>query len=90
MLVGHHGLFSLTPVWVLAAAGMVAGVDSHTVAEAVQRRKRRSAFPWFVQPLALVLSVVVVGFYLVQRSRQLRRLDQGLRWLMWLTPIWLT
>lgn len=46
-------------------------------------------FPWFVQPLGLALTVVVVGFYLV-KSDNYGGFTNGLRWLMWLTPIWLT
>ena len=85
VLVGHHGVFSLTPIWMLAAAAMGMGVwrlraaNPHAV----------GALPRFVQPLALALSVVVIGFYLY-RSDNYGGFTNGLRWLMWLTPLWLT
>ena len=51
--------------------------------------KEKTDFPWFVQPLGLALTVVVVGFYLF-KSDNYGGFTNGLRWLMWLTPIWLT
>ncbi len=87
VLVGHHGVFSLTPIWLLAAAAMVRGLR--------RLRFRDPAappapdLPWFVQPLGLALSVVVIGFYLYSTDNY-GGWTNGLRWLMWLTPIWLT
>lgn len=89
ILVGHHGLFTLTPIWMLALAGMIGG--SLRIG-AIWRQaffRETGAFPWFVQPLGLALTVVVVGFYLV-KSDNYGGFSNGLRWLMWLTPIWLT
>ncbi len=84
VLVGHHGIFSLTPIWLLALAAMIVGLwkvrDANPQAGGV---------PWFVPPLGLLLSVVVVGFYLY-RSDNYGGWTNGLRWLMWLTPVWLT
>jgi hypothetical protein len=89
VLVGHHGLFSLTPIWLLAVAAMIAGC--WRVRELWRQATLREAgdFPWFVQPLGLALTVVVVAFYLV-KSDNYGGFTNGLRWLMWLTPIWLT
>lgn len=89
VLVGHHGLFSLTPIWLLALAGMIAG--SWKVRSLWRQALFRETgdFPWFVQPLGLALLVVVVGFYLF-KSANYGGFTNGLRWLMWLTPIWLT
>jgi hypothetical protein len=82
VLVGHHGWFSLTPIWLLALAAMVVGLVP-------RRADAKPRLPWFVQPLALALSIVVIGFYLA-RSDNYGGWTNGLRWLMWLTPIWLT
>jgi hypothetical protein len=91
VLVGHHGWFSLTPIWVLAAAAMVAAVARLGVSRsaAPPANPQAGEFPQFVQPLALALSIVVIGFYLY-RSDNYGGFTKGLRWLMWLTPIWLT
>jgi hypothetical protein len=92
LMLGHHGLFALTPLWLLAAGAMVIG--SARVG-ALWRSARRPAeappgeLPWFVQPLGLLLTVVVIGFYLV-KSDNYGGWTNGPRWLMWLTPIWLT
>ena len=83
VLVGHHGLFTLTPIWILALAAMFVGCWRQTLFH------KPSDFPWFIQPLGLALTVVVIGFYLV-KSDNYGGYSNGLRWLMWLTPIWLT
>ena len=51
--------------------------------------RERDDFPWFVQPVGLALMIVVVGFYLF-KSDNYGGFTNGLRWLMWLTPFWLT
>lgn len=83
LLLGHHGLFSLTPIWLLAFVAMLAGCWRVLIRET-------SDFPWFVQPLGLALSVVVIAFFIGIDSRNYGGFTNGLRWLMWLTPIWLT
>jgi hypothetical protein len=70
VLIGHHGLFSLTPIWALAFLGML-------------RMKNVLA------ALTLALSIVVVGFYLAVESRNYGGWTSGLRWLIWLSPLWL-
>lgn len=101
VLVGHHGLLSLTPLWLLALVPMVAGTlylrrrlhqpeasapDTASVAHASGAYGQ--ALPWFIPPLTLALTVVVVGFYLV-KSNNYGGNTNGLRWLMWLSPLWL-
>jgi hypothetical protein len=93
VLLGHHGLFSLSPIWLLAVAGMVIGV------RALRRREPEATVPrveeeapsdaWnVIAGLTLLLTAVVVGFYLV-KSDNYGGWTAGLRWLMWLTPLWL-
>ena len=89
ILVGHHGLFTLTPIWLLALIAMVAGCWRIGALWRQALFKEYRDFPWFVQPLGLALTVVVVAFYLV-KSDNYGGFANGLRWLMWLTPIWLT
>jgi hypothetical protein len=96
VLVGHHGLFSLSPIWLLAVAGMVSGCLAWRRAgpeTAIPPPDTSSApgstpLPAWVCPLTLLLTVVVVGFYLV-KSDNYGGWTSGLRWLMWLTPLWL-
>ncbi len=79
VLIGHHGLFSLTPIWLLSAAGCIfwfRNGDSSRRGLAV---------------ITLVTTFVVIGFYL-SRGQIDRNYGGGtccLRWLLWLTPLWL-
>jgi hypothetical protein len=92
---GHHGLFSLSPIYWLTAAGLIIGlihwrrkampVPDH---EAGRAGNPPSRLPGFVFPLTLFLSMVVIGFYLIKTDNY-GGWSNGLRWLMWLTPFWL-
>jgi hypothetical protein len=97
LLLGHHGLFSLTPLWLLALGPMVGGL-SHLRKNWQYARQPTSSHdalsltepgrPWFLAPLALAVTVVVVGFYALA-SDNYGGFTVGPRWLMWLTPLWL-
>jgi hypothetical protein len=89
VLVGHHGLFTTSPIWLLAVRAMLAGCWHFRALWRQALFKEAGDFPWFVQPVGLALTVVVVGFYLV-KSDNYGGYTNGLRWLMWLAPIWLT
>ncbi len=76
---GHHGVFSLTPVWLLAVAGMIAlvvGRNSNMRGLAI---------------LVAIASVVVLGFYLSrpQIDRTYGGWTTGLRWMFWFAPLWI-
>jgi hypothetical protein len=76
--VGHHGLFSLTPLWILSIPGCVV----------LARRADGRHLAW----LAAQVSVVTVGFYcfmLLARDRNYGGMTSGLRWTFWLIPLWL-
>jgi hypothetical protein len=79
-LVGHHGVFSLTPVWILSVWGLalwLAGGTSH------QRR--------LAAGIAL-LSLVCLTFYVGLRPQDDRNyggMTSGFRWVFWLAPLWL-
>jgi hypothetical protein len=79
LLLGHHGLFSLTPVFLLSLAGI-----------ALQLRHLRDvgALPvaTLLAAMTLMLTVTVVGFYVVKTSNY-GGWTSGPRWLMWLTPL---
>ena len=78
-LVGHHGLFSLTPIWLLTLAGLWIGLRG--------RDPDWRGLSW----AALLISVVVIGFYLSrpQIDRNYGGVTCCLRWLLWLAPLWL-
>lgn len=76
-LIGHHGIFSLSPIWLLSVAGI--GVWS------ARRDRRDLAFG------IATLSLVVYGFYLGQATihRNYGGTTSGLRWMFWFAPLWL-
>jgi hypothetical protein len=93
---GHHGIFSLTPVWLLALAGLVFGVFSRARSDQAATPGPEPGGLWrrwgarrTIALLTLVVSVVVVGFYLGYAPRNYGGWTLGPRWLMWLTPLWL-
>jgi hypothetical protein len=85
VLLGHHGFFSLTPIFLLSLAGMLAA--GRLQAGGGRRPPEvEAAWPRFAL-LTLLLSAVVIGFYLV-KSDNYGGWTNGPRWLMWLTPFW--
>jgi hypothetical protein len=90
LLVGHHGWFSLTPVWLLAAVGLVTlGIRSASdLKKLVSRGKGSPWTPPLFAGMTLAVSVVVIGFYVV-RTNNYGGSTSGPRWLFWLTPLWL-
>ena len=105
LLVGHHGVFSLTPVFALTVVGFALALFSRpsrtgaadTEATSQQgkapvRDGRLNAhpLPLVFYLLILAVSLVVVGYYiLVAPARNYGGFSNGPRWLMWLTPLWL-
>ena len=80
ILVGHHGIFSLTPLWILSVAGLIIWL--------LPGRDRR------LQQLALLIgltSVVCLAFYLSrpEHHRNYGGMTCGLRWMFWFAPLWL-
>ena len=76
-IVGHHGIVSLTPVWLLGLWGLALWW-------------RRPGGRELSAMIAL-LSVVVLAFYLSrpQGDRNYGGMTSGLRWMFWLAPLWL-
>jgi hypothetical protein len=98
VLVGHHGLFSLSPIWLFAVAGMLVAVRHRHSLRAPPSADADSGAPaptsrselTLIGGMTLVLTVVVVGFYLFfSGSYNYGGWTNGLRWLMWLSPLWL-
>jgi hypothetical protein len=87
VLVGHHGLFSLSPIFLFAVAGMLSGLTKQRGPMGEKRPDLR-----MVAVLTLFLTTIVLGFYIVfvdVRTHNYGGWTSGLRWLLWLTPFWL-
>lgn len=79
LTLGHHGVFSLTPVFLYAFWGLF----SLFSARGARLRLRGPA------AAALGLTLVVFVFYLFNGTRNYGGSTQGARWLFWLFPLWL-
>jgi hypothetical protein len=79
-LVGHHGIFSLTPAWLLTVAGWaIAARRGHP-------DQRRLALA------TALLTVACLVFYIglrPQLDRNYGGMTSGLRWMFWFAPLWL-
>jgi hypothetical protein len=80
VLVGHHGIFSLTPIWLLSVAGICLSLWPG------QDRRLRQ---WAV--LIGGVSLICIVFYLFRPlgERNYGGMTSGFRWVFWLAPLWL-
>lgn len=79
-LIGHHGIFSLTPIWLLSVAGMLMWLRS----SASWRRE--------IAILVGIVSIVCVVFFTGMRPQDDRNyggMTSGFRWMFWCAPLWL-
>jgi hypothetical protein len=98
LLEGHHGLFSLSPIYLIGLASLFCGPRScagpgRKDPEPGRDRGSRLRPPHLpglrlVVGLTLFLTLVVVGFYVI-KSDNYGGLTSGPRWFFWLTPFWL-
>lgn len=79
VLVGHHGIYSLTPMWLLSGAGLLMALG------------QRDAAVRTMAAAILAVSLVCVAFYLLRplEDRNYGGLTSGFRWVFWLAPLWL-
>jgi len=89
LLFGHHGWFSLTPVWLLAAAGLVmTGAGAANQLDRLAPGGKGAVFtPPLFAAMTLAVSAVVMAFY-ITRTNNYGGYTSGPRWLFWLTPLW--
>jgi hypothetical protein len=78
-LVGHHGIFSLTPIWLLTIPGL-----------ALLAREDYGGRKWLVAFIA-ALSIICIAFFLSLplKDRNYGGSTSGFRWVFWLAPLWL-
>ncbi len=79
-LLGHHGVFSLTPMWVLTFVGL-----GMWLVRGPGRRIRETAL--FIG----VISLVCLLFFTIieQKGRNYGGMSSGFRWVFWFAPLWL-
>ncbi|MEQ8789767.1 MAG: hypothetical protein RIC55_25965 [Pirellulaceae bacterium] len=76
---GHHGVVSLTPIWLLSLVGLV-----------LMFTRRELKFRGYAL-LVLSLTLVVLAFYIARplADRNYGGVTTGLRWMFWFAPLWL-
>jgi len=91
MTLGHHGFFSLTPIFLFSLWGMLKLAYQGGLAGLGLGRREQPA-----PPLAIVawitglISIVLLAFYTWNpKARNYGGSTQGLRWLFWIIPLWL-
>ncbi len=78
---GHHGLFSLTPILLIALAGLIWPRSGDPATS-----RARTIIGWGT----LFMSLVILGFYLTKtESYNYGGWCCGPRWFIWLTPLWI-
>ena len=79
VLIGHHGIFSLTPVWILSMIGIV------LVARDPDPDMRWTAI------IVAVITFVCIAFYIARPlgDRNYGGMTSGFRWMFWCAPLWL-
>jgi hypothetical protein len=80
VLVGHHGIFSLTPIWLLSIWGVLIWLrdSDHT------RRDLALA----IAALTIVCLVFYIGLR-PQADRNYGGMTSAFRWMFWFAPLWL-
>jgi hypothetical protein len=80
VLVGHHGIFSLTPIWLLSAWGAMAWMLSAD--------RNRQLLAALTAAIAVVCLTFYIG-YLPLTERNYGGMTSGFRWMFWCAPLWL-
>jgi len=102
VLVGHHGIFSLTPVWLVSVAGLGMLLRRAPPGPRPDASPRLTGPPEPHLPDAaagtravaaaiLVATVVCLAFYITrpQEDRNYGGMATGFRWALWFAPLWL-
>ena len=79
-LLGHHGIFALTPAWLLVIPGLM------ILVRRPPHRAGQAELAWAV----VTVSTIVIAFYLLrpQSDRNYGGMTSGFRWVFWLAPLW--
>jgi glycosyltransferase involved in cell wall biosynthesis len=82
VLVGHHGIFSLTPAWLLLIPGLAL----------LAARRRHGGGEADLAVAIAGVSILLISFYLSRpvQDRNYGGMTAGFRWAFWLAPLWAT
>ena len=80
VLIGHHGILSLTPLWGFSLIGMMILL--------VARERKLRGFAAMVTTLTVVCLVFYIFFRDIE-DRNYGGVSCAFRWMFWFTPLWL-
>ncbi len=86
VLVGHHGIFSLTPIWLVSLAGLAIMLRRPAAAG-----EPAAAYQRGVAAAILACTVACLAFYITRplEDRNYGGMATGFRWAIWFAPLWL-
>ena len=94
-VIGHHGILSLTPIWLMAITGWWRTLPAFT-ARFRARQPLPAALAGFADSFATVhflgaaLTAIVLAFYMTRTANyNYGGVSVALRWMLWLIPFWL-
>ena len=91
-MIGHHGVYSVTPFWLLSFVGGWAWIRKRETVGGVLSGVRRFAVSDAGVALAIVaVTIACFVFYAtrVVEDRNYGGVSSGFRWIFWLIPAWL-
>ncbi len=80
VLIGHHGIFSLTPFWLVSLVGAI-----------VVLLYPKADSDWWLGLAIAAVSLICIAFYLSRPliDRNYGGVCSGFRWIFWLAPAWI-
>jgi len=77
---GHYGLFSLTPIWLLVPIGL-----------RNRLREPKGRYRFLLAAAVAWVSIICIVFYVSRPEidRNFGGVSSSFRWLLWLTPLWI-
>lgn len=78
--IGHYGIFSLTPIWILMPIGLVMRI-----------RESQGRYRFLLAVAIVSVSLICYAFYLSRPliDRNFGGVSSSFRWLLWFTPLWI-
>ncbi len=80
LTLGHHGIFSLTPFWVLVPFGLY-----------LRCEERRLRSRWWLTVAIIGASLICLAFYISRPliDRNYGGVSSSFRWMLWFAPLWI-
>ena len=80
LLVGHYGIFTLTPVWLLVPYGL-----------SMRIREPQGRYRFYLATSIAAVSLICFTFYISRPEidRNFGGVSSSFRWMLWFTPLWI-